>query len=144
MPASDYEVVIGLEVHCQLQTETKMFSACPVGIGQPPNTLVDAYTIGLPGTLPVPNTQAIRFGIALALACGCEINRDSRFARKHYFYPDLPKGYQITQADRPYATGGGLEVPGFDDADGNPTVVPLTRIHFEEDAGKNVHVHGED
>ncbi|MCA9650150.1 MAG: Asp-tRNA(Asn)/Glu-tRNA(Gln) amidotransferase subunit GatB [Myxococcales bacterium] len=139
-----YEPVIGLEVHCQLQTASKMFSACPVGIGAPPNTLVDPYTLGLPGTLPVPNAQAVRHGIALALACGCELHPQSRFARKHYFYPDLPKGYQITQSDHPYATGGSLEVPGFTDAHGQPKRVPLTRIHFEEDAGKNTHVLGED
>ncbi len=144
MPAVDYEPVIGLEVHCQLETHSKMFSACPVGIGEPPNTLVDAYTLGLPGTLPVPNAEAVRCGIALALACGCTVNHHSRFARKHYFYPDLPKGYQITQADEPYASGGALEVPGFTDADGQPKRVPLVRIHFEEDAGKNTHVAGED
>jgi aspartyl-tRNA(Asn)/glutamyl-tRNA(Gln) amidotransferase subunit B len=144
MPAVDYEPVIGLETHCQLQTESKMFSACPVGLHAPPNTLVDAYTLGMPGTLPVPNARAVRFGIALALACGCELHERSRFARKHYFYPDLPKGYQITQSDEPYATGGGLLVPGFRDADGNPKRVPLVRIHFEEDAGKNTHVAGED
>lgn len=144
MSIAEYEPVIGLEVHCQLQTASKMFSACPVGIGEPPNTLVDAYTLGLPGTLPVPNAAAVRHGIAMALACGCTIHPESRFARKHYFYPDLPKGYQITQSDHPYATGGGLEVPGFHDADGGPKRVPLTRIHFEEDAGKNTHVIGED
>ncbi|MEM9458231.1 MAG: Asp-tRNA(Asn)/Glu-tRNA(Gln) amidotransferase subunit GatB [Myxococcota bacterium] len=144
MPAAHYEPVIGLEVHCQLETRSKMFSTCAVGIGEPPNTLVDAYTLGLPGTLPVPNTAAVRHGIALALACGCTIHAQSRFARKHYFYPDLPKGYQITQSDQPYATGGGLEVPGFTGPDGEPKRVPLVRIHFEEDAGKNTHVHGED
>ncbi|MCA9712359.1 MAG: Asp-tRNA(Asn)/Glu-tRNA(Gln) amidotransferase subunit GatB [Myxococcales bacterium] len=144
MSAADYEPVIGLEVHCQLDTRSKMFCACPVGIGEPPNTLVDAYTLGLPGTLPVPNAQAVRHGIALALACGCTIARHSRFARKHYFYPDLPKGYQITQADEPYARGGALEVPGFTDAEGQPKRVPLVRIHLEEDAGKNTHVTGAD
>ena len=144
MTAADWEPVIGLEVHCQLETASKMFSACPVGLLAPPNTLVDAYTLGLPGTLPVPNAQAVRHGIALALACGCELHEHSRFARKHYFYPDLPKGYQITQAHEPYATGGSLEVPGFHEADGRPKRVPLVRIHFEEDAGKNVHVPGED
>ncbi len=137
MPAVDYEPVIGLEVHCQLATASKMFSACPVGLHEPPNTLVDAYTLGLPGTLPVPNAAAVRSGIALALALDCELHPSSRFARKHYFYPDLPKGYQITQSDHPYATGGGLEVPGF-------KRVPLVRIHFEEDAGKNTHVTGEE
>ncbi|MCX4246199.1 Asp-tRNA(Asn)/Glu-tRNA(Gln) amidotransferase subunit GatB [Paraliomyxa miuraensis] len=144
MSVADYEPVIGLEVHCQLETASKMFSACPVGLLAPPNTLVDAYTLGLPGTLPVPNARAVHHGIALALACGCQLHERSRFARKHYFYPDLPKGYQITQAHEPYATGGSLEVPGFRDAEGRPKRVPLVRIHFEEDAGKNVHVPGED
>jgi aspartyl-tRNA(Asn)/glutamyl-tRNA(Gln) amidotransferase subunit B len=144
MPTADYEPVIGLEVHCQLQTESKMFSACPVGLHAPPNTLVDAYTLGLPGTLPVPNARAVRMGIALALACGCTLHAHSRFARKHYFYPDLPKGYQITQSDEPYASGGGLVVPGVCDAHGEPKYVPLVRIHFEEDAGKNTHVAGQD
>lgn len=142
MSVSEFEPVIGLEVHCQLQTASKMFCACPVGLHEPPNTLVDPYTLGLPGTLPVPNAAAIRHGVALALACGCEVHTHSRFARKHYFYPDLPKGYQITQSDHPYATGGFLQVPGFFDADGEPKRVPLERIHFEEDAGKNTHVHG--
>jgi aspartyl-tRNA(Asn)/glutamyl-tRNA(Gln) amidotransferase subunit B len=144
MTPIDYEPVIGLETHCQLQTESKMFSACPVGLLAPPNTLVDAYTLGLPGTLPVPNARAVRLGIALALACGCELHEHSRFARKHYFYPDLPKGYQITQSDEPFATGGGLVVPGFRDASGQPKRVPLVRIHLEEDAGKNTHVPGQD
>jgi aspartyl-tRNA(Asn)/glutamyl-tRNA(Gln) amidotransferase subunit B len=143
MSAVDYEPVIGLEVHCQLQTASKMFSACPVGLLAPPNTLVDAYTLGLPGTLPVPNARAVRCGIMLALACGSRLHEESRFARKHYFYPDLPKGYQITQADHPFATGGGLVVPGFVDTAGQPKRVPLVRIHLEEDAGKNTHVAGE-
>lgn len=136
MSVTDYEPVIGLEVHCQLQTQTKMFSACPLGIGEPPNTVVDAYTMGLPGTLPVPNAAAIRYGVSLALALGCRVQRTSRFARKHYFYPDLPKGYQITQADRPYALGGGVDIDAGH--------VRLHHIHFEEDAGKNVHAVGDD
>ncbi len=136
MSVADYEPVIGLEVHCQLATRTKMFSACPQGFGAPPNTLVDAYTLGLPGTLPVPNAAAVRHGIALALALGCTLQRTSRFARKHYFYPDLPKGYQITQSDQPYALGGAIDIPAGR--------MRLHHIHFEEDAGKNVHVPGED
>ena len=136
MSLADYEVVIGLEVHCQLATRTKMFSACPQRIGAPPNTMVDAYTLGMPGTLPVPNAEAVRYGIALALALGCEVQGTSQFVRKHYFYPDLPKGYQITQSDRPYAWGGGIEIPAGR--------IRLHHIHFEEDAGKNVHVPGED
>lgn len=133
--------VIGLEVHCQLKTATKMFSACAMRIGEPPNTQTDAYTWGLPGTLPVPNREAVDAAIRLGLATGCRIHRVSRFARKHYFYPDLPKGYQITQSDDPYATGGQVEVPT---EAGATRPIRLTRIHMEEDAGKNTHVPGAD
>ncbi|MFO0637111.1 MAG: Asp-tRNA(Asn)/Glu-tRNA(Gln) amidotransferase subunit GatB [Nannocystaceae bacterium] len=129
------EPVIGLEVHCQLETHSKLFSPCPLEIGAAPNTRTDPYTWGLPGTLPVLNREAVRKAIALALATHCEIHGESHFARKHYFYPDLPKGYQITQSDRPYATGGHLDVPGA-----APLRVRLQRIHLEEDAGKNLHV----
>ncbi|HLT38196.1 MAG TPA: Asp-tRNA(Asn)/Glu-tRNA(Gln) amidotransferase subunit GatB [Enhygromyxa sp.] len=125
-------MVIGLEVHCQLATRTKMFTACGYAIGAEPNTQIDAYTLGLPGTLPVPNREAIEFALRLALAVHCEIQPISRWARKHYFYPDLPKGYQITQADQPYARGGYIEISG--------KRIPLQRIHIEEDAGKNVHL----
>ncbi|HVH99519.1 MAG TPA: Asp-tRNA(Asn)/Glu-tRNA(Gln) amidotransferase subunit GatB [Enhygromyxa sp.] len=131
MAVSDYEVVIGLEVHCQLATKTKMFTPCAYAIGAEPNTQIDAYTLGLPGTLPTPNREAIEFALRLALAVDCEIQPSSRWARKHYFYPDLPKGYQITQADQPYAHGGWIEI--------TDRRVPLQRIHIEEDAGKNVH-----
>ena len=134
-----YESVIGLEVHCQLETRSKLFSPCPLEIGAAPNTRTDAYTWGLPGTLPVLNRAAVDAAIALALATGCTVHRRSRFARKHYFYPDLPKGYQITQADEPYATAGHVEIPGFTTAEGDPWRVRLQRIHLEEDAGKNVH-----
>lgn len=135
-----WETVIGLEVHCQLETRSKLFSSCPVEIGAEPNTRVDAYSYGMPGTLPVPNAAAIDAAIALAIATGCAIAPRSAFARKHYFYPDLPKGYQITQADQPYATGGGIEVPGAHGDDGAPVRVRLQRIHLEEDAGKTTHV----
>jgi aspartyl-tRNA(Asn)/glutamyl-tRNA(Gln) amidotransferase subunit B len=131
MAVSDYEVVIGLEVHCQLATKTKMFTPCAYAIGVEPNTQIDAYTLGLPGTLPVPNREAVEFALRLALAVCCDVQASSRFARKHYFYPDLPKGYQITQSDQPYARGGCIEIPG--------RRIPLQRIHIEEDAGKNVH-----
>lgn len=134
-----YQSVIGLEVHCQLETATKLFSACPVRRGEPANTQTDAYTWGLPGTLPVLNRRAVDAAIALGLATGCTIASTSEFARKHYFYPDLPKGYQITQADKPYATRGTLEIPGLRDDDGKPWTVRLQRIHLEEDAGKNTH-----
>ncbi|HWB82082.1 MAG TPA: Asp-tRNA(Asn)/Glu-tRNA(Gln) amidotransferase subunit GatB [Nannocystaceae bacterium] len=127
-----WDVVIGLEVHCQLATESKLFSDCPLDIGGEPNTRTDPFTWGLPGTLPVPNRAAVNAAIALALATGSTIHARSRFARKHYFYPDLPKGYQTTQSDEPYATGGSIDVPG------GPRV-RLVRIHMEEDAGKNVH-----
>jgi aspartyl-tRNA(Asn)/glutamyl-tRNA(Gln) amidotransferase subunit B len=131
MGVSEYEVVIGLEVHCQLATQTKMFTPCAYAIGAEPNTQIDAYTLGLPGTLPVPNREAIDFALRLALAVHCDVQPISRWARKHYFYPDLPKGYQITQADQPYARGGYIELPG--------KRIPLQRIHIEEDAGKNLH-----
>lgn len=129
---------IGLEIHCRLSTRTKLFSRCPFSFGADPNTLVDPYTLGLPGTLPVPNEAAVRKAVVLATALGCTVHRRSRFARKHYFYPDLPKGYQITQGDEPYATGGAIpyERP---DAPGKLAHVPLVRIHLEEDAGKSIH-----
>jgi aspartyl-tRNA(Asn)/glutamyl-tRNA(Gln) amidotransferase subunit B len=144
MPVADYEVVIGLEVHCQLQTRTKMFTPCAYAFdraGAEPNTQIDAYTLGLPGTLPVPNRAAVEFAVELGLALGCAIQPVSRWARKHYFYPDLPKGYQITQADQPYACGGFIEIS--DPASDEPLAtkqIPLQRIHMEEDAGKNVHL----
>jgi len=143
MSQTRYEAVIGLEVHCQLKTSSKMFTACGFCFGAEPNTLTDAYTLGLPGTLPVPNREAVRSAIALALAVKSEIHQRSRFARKHYFYPDLPKGYQITQSDHPYAVGGRIEIP---DRQGDEPLrtVRLVRIHLEEDAGKNTHVPGED
>jgi aspartyl-tRNA(Asn)/glutamyl-tRNA(Gln) amidotransferase subunit B len=135
--ADDLEVVIGLEVHCQLDLATKMFSACPLEFGAEPNSRTDPYTLGLPGTLPLPNAAAVRAAVALALATGCTIHPVSLFARKHYFYPDLPKGYQITQSDRPYATGGAIELPSSQGEP--PRLVRLIRIHLEEDAGKNLH-----
>jgi aspartyl-tRNA(Asn)/glutamyl-tRNA(Gln) amidotransferase subunit B len=130
-----YESVIGLEVHCQLETASKLFSACPLENGAPANTRTDALSWGLPGALPVPNRKAVESAIAIAVATGCAVHRTSTFARKHYTYPDLPKGYQITQGDEPYATGGALEIPGD-----TPRRIRLQRIHLEEDAGKNVHV----
>jgi aspartyl-tRNA(Asn)/glutamyl-tRNA(Gln) amidotransferase subunit B len=141
----DYEIVIGLEVHCQLRTVTKMFCACAYTVGGEPNTQIDAYTLGLPGTLPVPNRAAVDAALRLAIALGCEIQPRSRWARKHYFYPDLPKGYQITQADQPYALGGALEIPDRarpDEALASKSIA-LQRIHIEEDAGKSSHVGAE-
>ncbi len=132
----DYELVVGLEVHCQINTESKMFSACAFEYGAAPNSQVDPYSLGMPGTLPVANAKVVKAAVQLALALGCRVQTNSRFARKHYFYPDLPKGYQITQADEPYALGGAVNI----EIDGKVRTIPLTRIHIEEDAGKNTHV----
>ncbi len=130
----DYERVIGLEIHVQLKTSSKMFCGCRVEFGAPPNTLVCPVCLGLPGALPVANRRAIALAIRAALALGSRVNPLSVFARKHYFYPDLPKGYQITQYDRPLAVGGSLELP---ESAGNR--VRMRRLHVEEDAGKSLH-----
>jgi len=130
-----YEPVIGLEVHVQLQTETKLFSASSTAFGNPANTQTDPVVLGLPGALPVLNREAVAKGIMAALALNCQIRRFSRFARKNYFYPDLPKGYQISQFDQPLAEHGWLEVP----LDGGTKRIGVTRLHLEEDAGKTIH-----
>ncbi len=129
-------MVIGLEVHLQLGTRSKMFCGCPTTFGNPPNTNVCPVCLGLPGTLPVPNESAVRLGTRAALALGCTVHRRSRFARKHYFYPDLPKGYQITQYDRPLATGGAVVI---DSPERGAIEIPIDRLHLEEDAGKSLH-----
>jgi len=131
----DYEVVIGLEVHCQLATKTKIFCGCPTTFGQPPNSQTCPVCLGHPGVLPVLNRQAVAYTIMAGLATHCEIKSPSVFARKHYFYPDLPKGYQISQYDRPICEHGHVEIV----LDGTPKRIGLTRIHMEEDAGKNLH-----
>lgn len=136
---SDYEAVIGLEVHVQLATRTKLFSAATCAFGREPNTQVDPVSLGLPGSLPVLNDHALDLALRAALALGCEVHERSRFDRKHYFYPDLPKGYQTSQYDEPYCTGGGVRIR-LDD--GTDKVVRLTRIHMEEDAGKLIHQEG--
>ncbi|MFQ5791234.1 MAG: Asp-tRNA(Asn)/Glu-tRNA(Gln) amidotransferase subunit GatB [Acidobacteriota bacterium] len=130
-----YEPVIGLEVHAQLLTRTKLFCGCSTRFGAPPNTNVCPVCLGLPGVLPVLNRKAVELALRMACAVDCRINETSFFARKNYFYPDLPKGYQISQYDQPLAVSGKLPV----DRDGIETIVEITRIHMEEDAGKLLH-----
>jgi aspartyl-tRNA(Asn)/glutamyl-tRNA(Gln) amidotransferase subunit B len=132
----DWETVIGLEVHVQLRTRTKMFCADRTTFGDPPNTNVCPVCLGLPGALPVPNAEAIRLAARAAMALGCTVHQTSIFARKNYFYPDLPKGYQISQFDRPLATGGSV---AFDSGERGRIQVGITRLHVEEDAGKLLH-----
>jgi aspartyl-tRNA(Asn)/glutamyl-tRNA(Gln) amidotransferase subunit B len=130
-----FEPVIGLEIHAQLRTRSKIFCGCSTAFGAPPNTQVCAVCLGLPGALPVLNRAAVDDAIRAALALGCTIHESSVFARKNYFYPDLPKGYQISQYEQPIATGGALEYRH----DGSVTRVGITRVHLEEDAGKSIH-----
>lgn len=134
--ADKYEAVIGLEVHAQLLTRTKAYSSDINEYGAHPNTNVSVITLGHPGTLPVMNKKTIEYAVRLGLACGSNIARDQFFARKNYFYPDLPKGYQITQDTTPICTGGQLFIK---DENGAEKKIGLTRIHMEEDAGKSIH-----
>ena len=129
------ETVIGLEVHAQLRTKSKLFCPCPVVFGREPNTQVCPVCLGLPGALPVVNRRAVEMAGLTALALGAEIRSCSIFARKNYFYPDLPKGYQISQYDRPFASGGCVPLDPEDES----RAIPLSRIHLEEDAGKSIH-----
>lgn len=132
----EYEPVIGLEVHVQLDTQSKAFSASGVAFGAPPNSLVDPTVLGLPGALPTFNKHIVELALKLGVATGSQIRARSRFARKHYFYPDQPKGYQISQFDEPLCESGHLDVLGVSGV----KRVKLQRIHLEEDAGKNMHV----
>ncbi|HEX9704573.1 MAG TPA: Asp-tRNA(Asn)/Glu-tRNA(Gln) amidotransferase subunit GatB [Gemmatimonadales bacterium] len=131
-----WETVIGLETHVQLSTASKMFCGCSTAFGAPPNTNVCPVCLGLPGALPVPNEQALKLAVRAALALGCTVHSRSIFARKNYFYPDLPKGYQISQFEHPLSTAGALE---FLSAERGPVKVTIQRLHVEEDAGKSIH-----
>jgi aspartyl-tRNA(Asn)/glutamyl-tRNA(Gln) amidotransferase subunit B len=130
-----YEPVIGLEVHVQLLTKSKIFCGCSTRFGDPPNTNVCPVCLGLPGTLPVLNKRAVELAMRAAMALNCTVHEHSRFARKNYFYPDLPKGYQISQYELPLATAGSLEI----ECDGARKRIGITRLHLEEDAAKNLH-----
>src|SRR3989449_9012842 len=134
--AAAWETVIGLETHVQLRTASKMFCGCSAAFGAPPNTNVCPVCLGLPGGLPVPNEQAMRLAVRAALALNCTVPPKSVFARKNYVYPDLPKGYQISQFDQPLATDGSLV---FLSPDRGVVTVSIVRLHLEEDAGKSLH-----
>src|SRR5437879_3023461 len=130
-----YEAVIGLECHAQLLTKSKLFCSCSTKFGDAPNANTCPVCLGLPGALPVFNRVALMMAVKASLGLNCKINTESQWARKNYFYPDLPKGYQISQYDRPLAEFGFIEIP----AGGGKKEIGITRVHLEEDAGKSLH-----
>ena len=130
-----YTATIGLETHVQLRTNTKIWCGCPNDYGKPPNTLVCPVCLGYPGAMPVLNEEAVRLTVISGLMLGCKINQHSKWDRKNYYYPDMPKNYQISQFDEPLCIGGGVEI----ELEGNKRTVQLTRIHLEEDVGKSTH-----
>ena len=131
----NYETVIGLEVHVELKTNTKVFSPAPSRFGAEPNTNTNPIDWGYPGVLPVVNEEAIHYGLKAALALNCEVNREQYFDRKNYFYPDNPKAYQISQLDQPLGENGYIDV----EIEGENKRIGIERIHLEEDAGKSIH-----
>ncbi|HET8722765.1 MAG TPA: Asp-tRNA(Asn)/Glu-tRNA(Gln) amidotransferase subunit GatB [Anaeromyxobacteraceae bacterium] len=135
MSVADWQLVVGLEVHAQLLTRSKIFCGCSTAFGGEPNSHVCPVCLGMPGVLPALNRQVVEFAVRTGLALGCAVQEKSVFARKNYFYPDLPKGYQVSQYELPICLGGAVEF----DLDGEERRVRLTRIHMEEDAGKNLH-----
>jgi aspartyl-tRNA(Asn)/glutamyl-tRNA(Gln) amidotransferase subunit B len=138
---SNYEAVIGLEVHAQLSTDTKIFCGCSANFGNPPNTNVCPVCLGHPGVLPVLNKKVVEYSVMMGLATECKINSDSIFARKNYFYPDLPKGYQISQFEKPICEHGRINITT---SAGDKKEIGITRIHMEEDAGKSIHDQGDE
>lgn len=139
MPLTDYEIVIGLEVHAELRTESKVFCGCSTKFGDRPNSHVCPVCLGLPGVLPVLNRRALEYAIMAGLALNCRIAERSRFDRKQYFYPDLPKAYQISQFELPVCCGGYVDVPVDESLGEGVRRVGITRVHLEEEAGKSVH-----
>ncbi|MHB0947401.1 MAG: Asp-tRNA(Asn)/Glu-tRNA(Gln) amidotransferase subunit GatB, partial [Sedimentisphaerales bacterium] len=136
MAEVDYKIIVGLEIHVQLATRTKMFCGCELVFAGEPNSRVCPVCLGLPGALPVMNRQAVEFAILTASALNCKIAKFTKWDRKSYYYPDLPKNYQISQYDLPVGENGFIEIPL---ADGQSKKIRIRRVHLEEDAGKNLH-----
>ncbi|MHC4310230.1 MAG: Asp-tRNA(Asn)/Glu-tRNA(Gln) amidotransferase subunit GatB, partial [Planctomycetota bacterium] len=134
-----YKVIVGLEIHVHLCTKSKMFCSCAVEFGQPPNSRVCPVCLGMPGVLPVMNKQAVEYAVLVAMALNCEIAEHTKWDRKSYYYPDLPKNYQISQYDLPLSSNGFIEIPL---EEGQTKRIGIIRAHLEEDAGKNLHPAG--